>query len=199
MDYTDLTNVKESLDSQIPAADTILPPWITKASRYLDRLCTSQPNVVDYFKLETITNEALTNGKIDGSGRLTLWPHKPVIQSVSALSFRCSLRENWRTADLSLVSVEQEAVVYEGNLFYSDKVYAKVSYTGGLGTVLADLPQDLIDLATVQTVRLYKEARSGLGDAIGIQELGQLVYTKAFASRVLDTLNNGYMRVVPWI
>lgn len=199
MDYTDLTNVKASMDAQVASADTILPPWITKASRYIDRLSTSQPNVSDYFKAEDVVDEVLTNGMIDYAGRLWVYPHKPIINSVAALSYRFSLKDAWSPADMTLVVPMQEVVQFEGSLPYNEMTYVKISYNGGLGATLADLPQDLIDIVTVQTVRLYKEARSGLGDAIGIQELGSLIYTKAFAARVMESLNDGnYIRTAPW-
>ena len=200
MDYTTLQLVKDAMQSKETVQDTVLQSFITRASRYLDTLCTSQPNVVDYFKLEAVTDEILTNGVINFRGDLAVFPHKPVITSVSSLSYRFSLRDGWTSGNTEWVSCEQTMAVFEGGLPSSEKIYVKLSYTGGLAADVPSLPQDFVDLATVMTIRLYKEARSGMGDSVGVAELGKLVYTKAFPIRVLETLNIGnYMRIAPWI
>ena len=199
MDYTDLTRVKQAMDSAESYKDDVLSDYITRASRLLDRLCTSQPNVSDYFMQEDVANEVLTNGAIDYDGRLFVWPHKPIITAVTALAVRYSLKSGWNAVDTTLISIEQDAVMFEGALPYSERVYAQISYTGGLGKTLTDLPQDIVDAATLMAVRLYKEARSGLGDSIGVAELGTLVYTKAYPTRVMDLLNAGnYIRTARW-
>lgn len=200
MDYTDIINLKQAMNSnEITVQDVALYGYITKASRLLDRLCTSQPNVVNYFMTEDVTDEILTNGVIDYAGRLSFWPHKPIINSVTSLSYRFSPRSPWTEADLTLLSLEQETVVYEGSLWPSERPYVKVSYNGGLGTTLAEFPLDFVDVATVMAVRLFKEERAGLSDTIGVAELGRLEYTKAFPQRVMDTLNiGGYIRTAPW-
>jgi hypothetical protein len=200
MDYTTLTLVKQAMDSKENTEDAVLSDFIVKASRYLDKLCTSQSNVADYFKREDVVDEVLTNGVVDWAGRLAIFPHKPIINSIASLSYRYSLRDPYIVGDINFVSLEQEMAVFEGNLTYSDRIYTKISYNGGLGATTTDLPGDLIDLATTMTVRLYKEARSGLGDSIGVAELGMLVYTKAFPQRVLEMLNVAmYARIAPWI
>ena len=198
MDYTTLALVKQAMDSQEVTGDTILSDYITKASRLIDRLVTGLPGVIDYFKSETIVNEILNHGVIDYAGRLTVYPHKPVISAVSAMDYRYSLSAAWTPCDVTRVSVEMESVLYEGYLSYSDRIYARISYTGGYGTTVSGLPQDLVDIATLMSVRLYKEARSGLGDSIGVAELGTLTYTKAFPQRAIETLRI-YARTAPWI
>lgn len=200
MDYTTLALVKAAMDSEETKGDVILADYVTKASRYLDRLCTSQPDVVDYFKLETLTDEILTNGVIDYAGRLAFFPHKPHVQNISAIAYRYSLRGSWITGDPTYCQPMGEMVVFEGGLSPADQVYTKITYTGGLGALTADLPGDLVDVATIMAVRLFKEARSGLGDMIGVAELGTMIYTKAFPQRVLKILNEGnFMRIAPWI
>lgn len=200
MDYTTLEKVKASMDSQESVQDLILADFITRASRYIDRLCTSEVDVVDYFKAETITDEILTNGVINSWGDLAVFPHKPITSSVSAFAYRMSLKAPWITGNTSWISCQKSIVVYEGQLDYTDRIYVKLTYTGGLGADVASLPADLVDLATLMTIRLYKEARSGLGDTIGVAELGTMVYTKAFPTRFLQTLNVGnFMRTAPWI
>ena len=197
MDYTDTTKVIAAMGSGSPAAPTILAPYVTRASRYLDRLAVGLQNVSDYFKAESIANEVLTNGAIGMHGDLTVYPHKPIVNSVSALAWRFRLSDPYEDADLTRISVEQEAVVYEGALVYSEKVYVKISYNGGLGTNVASLPEDLVDLATLMAIRLYKEERTGLADSIGVAELGTMMYTKAFPVRVIETLQ-AYSRIAPW-
>jgi hypothetical protein len=199
MDYTTLAHVKAAMDSKETKDDTLLSEFITRASRYIDKLCTSQPNVADYFKLETVTDEILTNGVVDYRGDLYLFPHKSVTISVSALSYRYSLKSNWISLDPTLVLPMQEMILCEASLPSSTVIYAKITYNGGLGADVASLPKDFVDMATIMTIRLYKEARSGLGDSIGVAELGMLVYTKAFPQRILETLNIGsYMRIASW-
>lgn len=200
MDYTTLARTKQYMDSETPNGDTILPMFITGASRTMDRLCTSQPFVVDYFKLETLTLEYLTNGVVDWAGRLTVWPHKPVVTAVTALNFRYNLTDPWTAADVNKISVEAESVVYDAGLTWTDKIYVQISYAGGLAATPETLPDDFQDLVTLLAIRGYKEARSGMGDAIGVAELGQLVYTKAFPIRVTDSINvGGFARVAPWM
>jgi hypothetical protein len=197
MDYTDLTQVKNAMDSQETVKDTVLSDYISKASRLIDRLCVGRPDAVDYFKLENVVNEFVTNGVVDFLGRLTVYPHKCHPSAVQALSYKYTLADPYITADLGNVITEDEGVLFEGGVFSADRIYALISYTGGLGASVSDLPKDLQDAATVLAVRLYKEARSGLGDSIGVAELGILVYTKAFPVRVIETLQS-YARLAPW-
>lgn len=199
MDYTTLQRVKDYMDSQEVVKDTILEYMVTTASRYVDRLCTSQSNVADYFKAESITNEIVTNGVIDFAGRLWVYPHKPIINSVTAMSYRYHLGDADQAVDLTKILLQPETVMFEGFLTYQEMIYVKISYNGGMATSPEDLPDDLQDLAAIMAVRLYKEARSGLGDVIGVQQLGMLVYTKAFAQRIIDTVNvGGFARIAPW-
>lgn len=200
MDYTTLARVKQYMDSATPNGDTILPMFVTLASRQFDRLCTSQPAVSDYFKLESPSLEYLTNGVVDWAGRLTFWPHKPVITAVTALNYRYNLTDPWTAADVTKISCEAESVLYDNGLSSADRIFLQVSYTGGLAATTEALPDDLQDLVTLLAIRAYKEARSGLGDSIGIAELGQLVYTKAFPVKVSDSINvGGFARVAPWM
>jgi hypothetical protein len=200
MDYTTVGSMKQVMDSKESVEDTLLSFFVTRASRLLDRLCTSQPNVTDYFKAEDIADEILTNGSIDYAGRLWIYPHKPVINSVSALSYRFSLRDTWTAVDPSLLFASMEYVLADANIPYAENFFVKVSYNGGLAADVNLLPADFIDLANVTAVRLFKEERSGLGDSIGVAELGTLIYTKAFPQRVMDTLNAGsYIRTAPWM
>ena len=198
MDYTDLTRVKQAMDSKENAADAVLSDYITRASRLIDRLVVGLPNANDYFKSETVVSEVLNNGVIDYAGRLMVYPHKPVVTAVSALSYRYSLASAYTDANIALVQPEYEGILYEGSLSYAERLYVKVSYTGGFATTISGLPEDIIELGTLMAVRLYKEARSGLGDSIGVAELGTLTYTKALPSRAREIINL-YARIAPWI
>jgi hypothetical protein len=198
MDYTDLTRVKQAMDSQESAADLILSDYITRASRLIDLLVTGVPGVADYFKSETIANEVLSNGVIDYAGRLMVYPHKPVVTAVTALSYRYSLANAYVDANIAMVVPEYEGILFEGYLSYAERIYVKASYTGGFATTVSGLPQDIVELGTLMAVRLYKEARSGLGDSIGVAELGTLTYTKALPSRAREIVNL-YARTAAWI
>jgi len=199
MDYTTLLRVKTAMDSKETTADADLLDYITRASRVIDNLCVGVPGGQNYFGTETIVDELLTNGLIDSYGVLRVYPHKPAIQTVSAFSYRFGLTRPWSDVDLARVAPEGgPLVVYEGNLCYSERVYARISYTGGLGLTVDDLPADLVDIATLMAIRLYKEERSGLGDSIGVAELGGMVYTKAIPERVRVVLA-AYTRIEPWM
>lgn len=198
MDYTDLTRVKQAMDSQESAADAVLSDYITRASRLIDRLVVGIPGVNDYFKSETITDEVLMNGVIDYAGRLTVYPHKPVVTLATALSYRYTLSAAYTDANALLLNPEYESIVYEGGLFYSERIYVKCSYTGGFASTPAGLPADIIELGTLMAVRLYKEARSGLGDSIGVAELGTMTYTKALPLRAREIIAL-YARTAPWM
>jgi len=71
-------------------------------------------------------------------------------------------------------------------------VQVKISFTGGFNP----LPDDLVNAATLLTIRFYKEVKTGLSDSIGIAELGMLQYTKAFPERLAAMLKP-YRRIVP--
>ena len=201
MDYTSLDEVHYAMqgDDTITGQDAILSSYITRASRLLDTLCAGVPSVqsVNYFMQEDVANEYLTNGVI-GNGSLTVYPHKSVVNSVASLSFKYHLKDAWTIADLASVSPEGDSVYYEGRLPYQERVYMQISYNGGLATTQPDLPEDFIDLATMIAVRLYQEARGNYTDAIGIAELGTMIYTKSFPARFLETLPM-YQRTTPWM
>lgn len=200
MDYTTLELVKQAMKSTETYQDSTLQFYISAASRYIDNLCTSQPNVADYFKLEAITDEVLSNAVVDYMGILTVFPHKPRFASIQSLSYRYSMRSAYQSCDTSWISLEGEMVRWEGNLPSGTAPQVKISYTGGFAATPEALPKSFQDIATTMTIRLFKEARSGLSDAIGVSELGLLVYTKAFPTRVLETLQIGeFMRIAPWI
>ncbi len=194
---TTLARVKAAMDSQETYKDTDLQEYLTRASRLIDRLCTGIPSAYQYFYQEDVVNEVLTNGVIS-NGVMTFWPHKPVINSVASLSWRYKLSDPWiAVTDLSPVIIMNEQVRYEAWALYASEFYIQVSYNGGLANNVDLLPYDFVDAATLLAVRLYKEARSGVGDAIGVAELGTLMYTKAFPQRVLNTLKF-YERMAPW-
>ena len=105
--------------------------------------------------------------------------------------------DGWSPIDPSYLSIDNSRAIKTWLTIDKDEYQVQISYTGGLGTAQTDLPQDLIDLATLMAGRMYKEAQTGLTDAIGVQELGIFVYTKAFPNRAIEILNK-YTRVTPW-
>lgn len=200
MDYTTVDRVKSYMDSkeQVIGIDLLLAFFVTVASRQIDKLCTSQNNAIDYFKKEDVVDELLINAYVS-NGILIVYPHKSIVNSVVELSYRIDMRSGWTIADLSIAYADHDSIRFYGNVPFAEPVFVKVSYNGGLATTTAGLPQDLQDLAALEAVRLYKEARSGLGDSIGVAELGTLQYTKAFPTRLLQSLNTfGYARIARW-
>ena len=91
----------------------------------------------------------------------------------------------------------QRIVTTRTNLVMTGKVFVLLDYAGGLAATTTDLPDDLQEVATMLSIRYYREAESGLQDSISVAELTQLVYTKAWPVRALDLLRP-YMRRTAW-
>lgn len=188
MDYTTITAVKRALGSSENADDVLLAELIIQASRTIDRYCAGSVGSDNYFIRETLS-DVLLSGDV-GNGSLYCRPLKPVIESVSALAYRISARENWKDLDPAYLSIKGYVVRWDG-LDGRGNVLVKISFTGGINP----LPDDLINAATLLAVRFYKEVKSGLTDSVGVAELGMLQYTKALPERVQIMLRP-YKRVV---
>lgn len=198
MDYTDLATFKEALGSEKDTHDDELGRIITVASRSLDRRCAGGTFGSDnYFLSEDVVDEQIS-GQINNYGRVICYPHKPIIDEVSAFAYRHSPLESWKDQDQDYLTVWRNQVTAWTSDPNRERVFVKISYTGGLALELADLPADLIEATTLLAVRYYKEIRSGLGDSIGVAELGTLIYTKAWPTRVLEMIQP-YVRVIPWM
>jgi len=187
-DYTTLASVKRALGSGENADDALLTELIAQASRAIDRICAGV-NHDNYFVRETLS-DLVIQGRIASDGVLLCWPPKPIVESVSALAYRSSARENWITVDVTNVEINGYSVSFRG-INGNGKVQVKISFTGGFNP----LPDDLVNAATLLTVRLYKEVKTGLSDSIGVAELGMLQYTKALPERLVAMLKP-YRRIV---
>jgi hypothetical protein len=197
MDYTTVAQVKAALGTTEVADDAILATTITAASRAIDKHCTGAVQAADnYFELGNVANEQIW-GVVDQNGALVCWPRKPIITAISALSYRASPREDWTAVNLSWLNIDGGQVAAWLGLADRSPRWVKISYTGGLADSAASLPADLIEAATVLTIRFYRESKSGLTDTIGVAELGMLIYTKALPIRVVEMLRP-YKRVVSW-
>jgi hypothetical protein len=188
-DYTTLAVVKRTLGSAESADDVLLAELITQASRAIDRFCAGV-NSDNYFARETLL-DVITKGRIASDGVLFCWPPKPIIESISALAYRYSARENWIVLDVSGVEINGYSVSVDG-VNSSGNVQVRISFTGGFNP----LPDDLINAVTLLTVRFYKEVKTGLSDSIGVAELGMLQYTKALPERLVAMIRP-YKRIVP--
>lgn len=195
MIYTTLDSFKTALGTDSTGSDAELTQIMTAVSRAVDRRCTSALNSDDYFKIETITDEEVA-GQINRTGQVVCYPHKPRVQSVSEFSYRHSPYESWKSQDVEYISIQGGQVTAWTSDPNRERVFVKLSYAGGLFEEGA-IPADFQDAVNLLCVRFFKEVKSGLGDSIGVAELGTLVYTKAWPSRVLQMLQP-YMRVVPW-
>jgi hypothetical protein len=199
MDYTTLDRVKlEAIKTDLDTDDDLLELLITGASRAIDRKATGAVTALDYFLLEDVANETL-QAIVNNEGTIRTAPHKPVINSIASMSYRFSPAEAWIPIDSELLLPDDDFVLAWGALsgHYPGKCFVQISYNGGLAEDPDDLPGDLIELATLLTARFYKEAETGLTDAIGVAELGTLIYTKAWPVRFIEMLQP-FMRVVPW-
>ena len=187
MDYTNLLTVKEAIGATELADDALLSRIITAASRMIDRYCAGA-KATDYFAGSAVAEEAGT-GVISSRSELHVYPLKPLVTAVLALSYRAAPGQPWRDVDVSDVVINSYEVIAALNESVARGIVrTKISYTGGYGATVADLPPDLVEAATVLAVRLYKEVKSGLTDTIGVAELGMLAYTKAWPVRVTEML-----------
>lgn len=205
MNYTTLAKVKAALGATETADDTLLAAKIDEASRTIDTtLCHADP---DYFKAETITGE-LVNGIITKDGAIVCWPKKVIVNSVTKFEYRLTPRTPWIEVPIDAVTINNKRQVTAWGVagIRSVPVFVRVNYAGGYGTetwsadptpvaTLAGMPADVVDATTVLAVRFYKEEKTGLTDAIGVAELGQMMYTKALPVRVVEMLKP-YKRIV---
>lgn len=177
MDYTDLATVKEAIGATELTDDALLARVITAASRMIDRYCAGA-KATDYFAGAAVADE-LSSGVISRDGQLYIFPLKPTISQVLALSYRYGVGQPWNEVDVSDVIIDGYLVVVGlSEMARNGIVRTKMSYIGGYGATLGELPPDLVEAATVLAVRLYREVKSGLTDTIGVAELGMLAYTR---------------------
>lgn len=184
-DYTNLTAVKRALGSQETADDVLLAELITQASRAIDRQVASADN---YFAREILL-EVMVSGHLTAGNLLCHLP-KPVVESVQAFAYRESPEQLWKMIDPHKLLINGYSVTTGLHLAGFGKVQVQTSFTGGYDP----LPGDLVNLATLLSIRFYREVKSGLGDSIGVAELGTLTYTKAFPARLVEMLKP-YKRV----
>lgn len=200
MIYTSLDYVKSQIQTSRNTDDGQLLMLIEAASRAFDRKCTGVPDAVDYFKLETVVSERLF-GQADYLGQVILcYPHKPIITACTAFSYQENITTELFTVLASRVECDGPKIrAYPSSIptGYPSRVRVVVSYTGGLGAVTADLPDDLQDMVALLAIRYYREAETGLSDSIGVAELSTMVYTKAWPTRVLENMQP-YIRRVGW-
>jgi hypothetical protein len=201
MDYTTSTRVKLEAGIQETTDDVLIASLITSASRWLDRELTGHAVGSDNYLLsETITGETLY-GQIDKDGNIAVWPHKPVVTVVTAMSWRPDPLSGYVGADVSRALWIDG---YKVTAFYAalanrtrGKVQVLMTYAGGIAADVNSLPADILEDVAVMTIRIYRENKTGLTDAMGVAELGTATYTKAAPVRLLDWIKS-YRRVVPW-
>jgi hypothetical protein len=202
MDYTTIALVKSEIHSQLAVStdDALLATLITSASRSWDRHCTNTPLAKDYFKREDVVGEKLEGlANYDGT-KIVCYPHKPVVNSIASFSFQENIVSTSYTVDPSRVDINgMKVVAYPSGMpiRYPGKCKVTISYNGGLGETVADLPEDMVEAVTLLAIRFYREAESGLSDQMGISEMGSFQYTKAWPVRVKEILNY-YRRRAGW-
>ncbi len=200
MDYTTVARVKSEIHAEKTTDDALLALLVTAASRAMDRRCTGVPDAVDYFKLETITNERILGQVSSVTGEIICYPHKPYITAVNEFIFQANVTTTQYTVDPSRVeALGKRVTAYPLNLALDipSQCRVTISYTGGLGATVTDLPADLVELATLLTARFYREVEGSLNDAIGVAELATVVYSKAWPARLLEQLTP-YIRRNGW-
>lgn len=198
MNYTTLAKVRSALGAEAATDDSLLQVKIGEASRAIDRLCAAPDN---YFMLESVVGE-FRNGMITSEGVIIAWMGKAIVNSVSSFEYRMTPKDDWTAVDADAISISnQRQVSAWGEAARKGKCQVRVSYNGGWGaeagapSVITGLPEDIINAATVLTVRFYKEEKGGLTDAIGVAELGMMQYTKAIPARVVEMMKP-YKRII---
>jgi hypothetical protein len=202
VDYTTLSQVKAEIRDTVTTDDALLAILITAASRAIDRKCTGQGGPIsdNYFMLESPVNEAAM-ARINSKGEITCYPHKPLVLSVSAFAYRQDITQSWNTVDPSRVDIwGNKVIAYPVGgpvLDYPSRCRAQISYQGGYSGSTAGLPGDLVELCTLLCARFYRETETGLNDAIGVAELSQVIYSKAWPIRLSEQIKT-YVRSVGW-
>ena len=202
-DYTTTARVRQEMHITSGSAnpdEALLATLVTAASRAWDRKCTGVVDAVDYFVSGSVVGEVLV-GQVDYTGsRIICYPHKPIISSVSSFSYRENITKTAYTIDAARIEAYgQRVTAYPESmaLCYPGRCQVTISYVGGLGATVADLPADMVEAITILAARFYREAETGLSDQMGVAELGNMVYTKAWPVRVTDLLPI-YARSVGW-
>lgn len=200
MDYTTLARLKLEKSIKEVADDTLLSTLITTASRDLDRFCTGTagPDSDNYFQTATVTNEVIA-GWLDSDGSIVFYLHKPAIATVTALAYKVNWAFAFVDVPASLIEINGGPII-TGHVCAPQpvsKIWGKVTYSGGLGATVADLPADLIEAATEDAIRIYEENKAGVADAIGTVDTGIMLYNKSLPVRIQRMLQP-YLRVRPW-
>jgi hypothetical protein len=208
MDYTTLLQVLGIMsDTENPSPrptpapydDTVIAEAITAASRAIDREVTGD-NTTDsdnYFMQETKTLVATGPALINREGDLYVWMRKPVIQTVTALRYRKRGDQDWIDAPINKITTAGYFATYWNGALAMGPVMCQASYTGGFSSTPAGLPNDLQRAAAILAARYFKEGKTGLGDVIGVAELGTVQYTKAIPLEVLRIISP-YTRPIAW-
>jgi hypothetical protein len=204
MDYTTLTRLQNDLDNKISGQETELSQCIADASRWIDHEVTGvgDDTCLNYFALESKTETLF--GRLTNTGTVVVYPRKPFVASVQSMSWRLNPRFTLNTLNLgvnndSIIIDGMRVECYDNNIWNvrPQEVMVQITYVGGLATSGSALSDNLQRTCSVMAIRLYREIKGGLTDAIGVAELGQLVYTKAVPLTVLKWLDP-YRRKVGW-
>ena len=202
MDYTTLERVKQEMHIQSGSSvdDGLITLLVTAASRAWDRICTGVPDSDNYFATEDVVGEKLT-GQIDYQGEsIICYPHKPIINSVASFSYQNTIISKAYTVTGSRIECSGGRVIAYPNSIpweFPRKCRVTISYNGGLGVSGSSLPADMQEVVAILVARFYREAETGLADQIGVAELAQMVYTRAYPVRVVNTAEF-YKRRVGW-
>jgi hypothetical protein len=204
MDYTTIQRVKQEMHIKSGSSidDGLLSLLVTAASRAWDRKCTGTLDVdaENYFMSGSVVGERL-EAQIDHLGQeIIVYPHKPIISSVSSFTFQARIIDTSYTVAASRIeAMGPRVVAYPESLAldFPSKCRVTISYVGGIGADTASLPADMQEAVAILAARFYREAETGLADQIGVAELGSMIYTKAWPVRVTDLLHV-YKRVVGW-
>jgi hypothetical protein len=202
-DYCVLARVKQEMhvkSSGSTVDDALLNSCITAASRAIDRYCTGTVEGDNYFASGSVTGEILA-GQVDYLGtNILCYPHKPLITSVQSFTYQENITKTAYSVASGRIQIDGYAIIaypVTMSVDYPARVRVTISYVGGLGTSGSTMPDDLMECCALLAIRFYREAETGVTDQIGVAELSQLVYTKAWPARVLHQLED-YKRAHAW-
>lgn len=185
--YSTLEQLKATLDIKAAdgdPADDLLLMAIDYGSRLLD-LMVAGPNGQDFFA-ETSFTDAILSGILAADSSLQAWPRLYPITAVTAMAWRYNPLGEWQPLT-SFEVVDKKKLVGWGAIGEVGRVSVRASFAGG-GADITDLPPGVNEVANLLSARIYREYGTQLTDAMGIAELGTLVYTSALPARAVNTI-----------
>lgn len=195
-DYLTLLEFKQALadTSWTPNYDTIIEAIITRASRAIDRTTRRHPGA--YYASTDETRY------FDGSGTSSLWTGEMAAAPTTVRVAETGDLSNYTSWSSTDYIVWPYNAPYMGepylrldiDILYGSKVlwykYRKAVEIAGKFGFSTTVPDDIKQIALIQSVRWFKRAQQAFRDTGAIVDLGQLTYTQQLDPEVAGMLEN---------